>query len=335
MKICVFDVEDWEREAFAGLASTHELVFTHESLTPRNAEGYAEAEGISIFIDSRIDRAVLEAMPRLAVIASRSTGVDHIDLHACEQRGITVCNVPSYGTHTVAEHVFGLLLMISHRLEQAVDRTRKGDFSCKGLQGFDLYGKTLGVIGTGSIGTAVIRIAKGFGMQVLAFDTVPDEDRARELGFRYVDFDSLLRSADVVTLHVPAIPQTHHLIGRAQFDSMKAGVVLINTARGDVVDVRALVRALAERKLSAAGLDVLPNEPVVREEAELLRSVYEERHDLSTLLADEVLVRMRNVIITPHSAFNTREAVQRILDTTVENLRWFGRGQPTNTVAPP
>ena len=332
MKICVFDVEDWEREAFAALAPDHELVFTSESLAANNVRDYATAEAISIFMYSRIDRQLLDAMPRLAVIASRSTGVDHIDMDACAQRGVTVCNVPSYGKNTVAEHVFGLLLMISHRLEEAVERTRKGDFSSKGLQGFDLYGKTLGVIGTGEIGTAVIRIASGFGMQVLAFDQVPDQAKARALGFRYVDLDSVLRSADVLTLHVPATPKTHHLIGRAQFDAMKAGAVLINTARGDLVDVRALVRALAEGKLSAAGLDVLSNEPVVREEAELLRSVYEERHDSSTLLADEVLVRMHNVIVTPHSAFNTREAVQRILDTTVENLRGFGRGRPTNTV---
>jgi D-lactate dehydrogenase len=282
-----------------------------------------------------VDEAVVDALPDLRLVASRSTGIDHIDAGCCEAHGITICNVPSYGKHTVAEHVFGLLLMISHRLEEAVDRTRKGDFSARGLQGFDLRGRTLGVIGTGDIGRAVIRIARGFDMEVLAFDVEPDEQAAADLGFAYVGLEALLGRSDVVTLHVPSTPDTHHMIGRSEFDAMKEGVVLINTARGDVVDVKALARALGEGKVAAAGLDVLPGEPVVREEAELLRSVYERRHDLETLLADEVLIRMRNVIVTPHSAFNTREAVQRILDTTVENVKAFAAGEPRNVVSAP
>jgi len=193
----------------------------------------------------------------------------------------------------VAEHVFALLLAISHGLEQAIDRTRKGDFSSRGLEGFDLFGKTLGVVGTGHIGQHAIRIARGFGMEVLGYDVAPDEDAARELGFRYVSLEELLGASDV--------------------------------------DTRSPVRALAEGKL-AAGLDVLPEEPVIREEAELLRSVYERRHNLEDLLADHVLLRLRNVIVTPHSAFRTREAIQRILDTTVRNIDAFARGEPGNIV---
>lgn len=334
MKFRIFDVEPWERDAFKALAEEHEVTFTKEPLNAKTAYENAEVEGVSIFIDSELDRAVVEALPSLQVVASRSTGVDHIDMNACREHGVTVCHVPSYGENTVAEHVFALLLMISHRLEEAVERTRKGYFSPKGLQGFDLHGKTLGVIGTGDIGTATIRIAKGFGMEVLAFDVAADEQKAKALGFRYVDMDTLLRKSDVLTLHVPGSPKTHHLIGREQFAKMKHGAILINTARGDVVDVRALARALADGKVAAAGLDVLPNEPVVREEAELLRSVKAEHHDLATLLADEVLVRLKNVIVTPHSAFNTREAVQRIAETTVENLRSFARSHPVNVVTP-
>lgn len=332
MNITIFDLEDWEREAFDVLADQHEVRLLNEPLSTKNVEKHREAEIVSGFIYSKFSREVLYELTNLKLIATRSTGFDHIPLDLCRERDITVCNVPTYGNNTVAEHVFGLLLVISHKLEQAIDRTRKGDFSPKGLQGFDLLGKTMGIVGTGDIGRETIRIAKGFGMDVLACDIEPDEEAARRMGFRYVTMDELLAKSDVISLHVPANEKTRHLISRDEFEKMKNGVVLINTARGDIVDTRALVRALAEEKLSAAGLDVLPEEPVIREEAELLRSVYEERHDLNTLLANHVLVHMRNVVVTPHSAFNTREAVMRILDTTVANIRAYAEGRPINLV---
>jgi D-lactate dehydrogenase len=333
MKITIFDIEDWEREGFERLAGEHDLTLLAEPLSPENAGQHSDAEVVSGFVYSSFGDQVMEQLSSLKLIATRSTGFDHIPLEACRERGIAVCNVPTYGSNTVAEHVFGLLLTISHKLEEAIDRTRKGDFSPKGLQGFDLQGKTMGIVGTGDIGRETIRIAKGFGMDVLAFDVAPDEEAASQLGFRYVAMDELLANSDVVSLHVPASEKTRHLISRGEFEKMKDGAVLINTARGDVVDTKALVRALAEQKLSAAGLDVLPEEPVIREEAELLRSVYEQRHDLTTLLANHVLVHMRNVVVTPHSAFNTREAASRILDTTLANIRAFAAGEPINVVS--
>lgn len=332
MKLCFFDVEAWERHSLESLQADHEVACSEGPLTAASAEEHGDAESVSVFIYSKVDRQVLDAMPSLKFITSRSTGFDHIDIEECERRGITVSNCPGYGENTVAEHVFGLLLMISHRLEEAVERTRRGEFSPRGLQGFDLRGKTLGIVGAGNIGRETIRIARGFGMQVVAYDIKPDEEAARALEFDYVEMDYLLKNADIISLHAPANPKTYHLIGPAEFEKMKDGVVLINTARGDLVDIRALVRALAEQKVAAAGLDVLPHEPIVREEAELLRSIYEERENLSSLLADEVLIRMKNVIVTPHSAFNTREAVQRILDTTVQNIRQFVAGKPVNVV---
>jgi D-lactate dehydrogenase len=190
----------------------------------------------------------------------------------------------------------------------------------------------MGVIGTGEIGQNVIKIARGFSMKVLAFDVAPDEEAAERLGYEYVSFDDLLARSDVISLHVPGNEKTQHLIDADAFAKMKDGAVLINTARGQIVHNQALVRALAEGKIAAAGLDVLPEEPVIREEAELLRSVYERKHDLDALLADSVLMRLRNVVVTPHSAFNTREAVDRILDTTAGNIRCFLRGEPQNTV---
>jgi len=332
MKVIIFEVEPWEAKTFEQLQTEHEVQCVDESLTPDNADQYADAQIISTFLYSDVSATVLQQLPNLKLIATRSTGFDHIDTAYCQEKGITVCNVPSYGDNTVAEHTFGLLLSISHKLTEASDRTRKGDFSQAGLQGFDLRDKTLGVIGTGSIGEYVIGIAKGFRMQVVAFDVNPQPALAERLGFRYAELEQVLAAADVVTLHVPANPKTRHLIAQEQFDQMKAGVVLINTSRGEIVETNALIKALAEGKVAAAGLDVLPEEPVMHEEAELLRSVYQKQHNLDTLLADHVLLRLRNVIITPHSAFNTREAVQRILDTTADNVAHFIRGEAQNVV---
>lgn len=333
MKIAVFQVEPWEREAFERLGDEHKVVLTGGPLTRENAEEFADAQVISAFIYSELSEEVLERFENLELIATRSTGFDHVATGYCERNGITVSNVPSYGQNTVAEHVFGLLLALAHHLIEAVDRTRRGDFSLQGLAGFDLRGKTLGVIGTGDIGRCEIEIAKGFRMEVVAFDVQEKRELASQLGFEYAPMEEVLYRADFLTLHVPLNEQTRHLISGEQFEKMKDGVVLINTSRGAVVDVQALLRALADGKVAAAGLDVLPEEPTVREEAELLRSVFREQQNLEVLLADHVLLRMRNVIITPHSAFYTREAVGRILDVTVENIVSFARGEPQNVVA--
>jgi D-lactate dehydrogenase len=244
-----------------------------------------------------------------------------------------VSNVPSYGEATVAEHVFALLLTISHKLREALDRSHNGEFSPLGLEGFDLAGKTLGVIGVGSIGRHVVRIARGFEMNVVVFDLKPDSRLAAELGFHYLPFDVVLGEADILTLHVPATPATKNMISAAQFAKMKDGVVLINTARGSLIEPRALIQALRSRKVSAAGLDVMPDEPMIREEAELICSFFCERHDLRNLVADHILLRMPNVVITPHSAFNTVEAMGRILKTTVANIEAFAAGTPQNVVA--
>ncbi|MDD5232984.1 MAG: hydroxyacid dehydrogenase [Syntrophales bacterium] len=332
MKIAAFEVEPWECSAFGPLSRSHEIVFSEGVLNAETASAYEKAEIISIFIYSRIDAAVLDRLPSLRFIATRSTGFDHIDVPECTRRDVSISNVPRYGESTVAEHVFGLILMISHRLAESIDRTRKGDFSLKGLRGFDLRHKTLGVIGTGAIGRNVIEIASGFRMRVLAFDLRPDHELERLLGFTYSSFEDLLAHSDIVSLHVPAAPGAGHLIASREFEIMKRGAVLINTARGSLIDVEALLHALAAGRISAAGLDVLPEEPAIREEAELLRSFFRKNYDLSTLLADHILLRMRNVYITPHNAFNTREAVERILGTTIENIQAYIHGNQLNPV---
>lgn len=331
MRIAVFEIEDWERKAFERLKDGHDVQFVEGPLNAESAGRFEDCEIVSTFIYSDLDDAVLKQLDRLRMISTRSTGYDHIDLQVCKDRKVAVCNVPEYGENTVAEHVFGLLLTVSHHLYEAIDRTRKGDFSLQGLRGFDLRGKTLGVIGTGSIGRCVIGIARGFGMKVLAFDMKPDRDLERS-GVRYASLDDLLAGSDVVTLHVPGGEKTRNLISGREFAGMKDGAVLVNTSRGSVVDVKALVRALADGKVSAAGLDVLPEEPAVKEEAELIRSIFTKQYDLEALLSDHILLRLRNVYITPHSAFNTREALERILETTVDNIRSFIAGNPRNCV---
>ncbi len=335
MRMVVFEVERWEAEAFQGLESEHSLRYIAGPLTPENAADFAEVEVICPFIYSEINREVLDALPRLQLVTTRSTGYDHIDLEACRQRGITVCNVPSYGENTVAEHVFGLLLTISHNLTEAIERTRRGNFSPQGLQGFDLRNRTLGIVGTGAIGRHVIDIALGFGMRILAYDIHPDPVREAYEQVTYTSLEGLLSQSEVITLHLPETSQTRGLIDKDAFDRMQPGVVLINTARGGLVDVHALLQALASGRVRAAGLDVLPEEPVVREETEVLRSLFQEEYDYRTLLADHVLLRMRNVFITPHSAFNTQEALQRILDTTVANIEGYLAGQPQAVVVAP
>lgn len=332
MRIVILETEPWEESAFRRVAEEHEIHFSAEPLKVDHAESHANAEVLCPFIYSRLDGDCLQHLPNLRLISTRSTGVDHIDRSYCEEHGIVVSNVPTYGDRTVAEHVFALLLTISHKTFHAIDRTRKGDFSLQGLRGFDLAGKTLGVIGTGGIGQHVIKIARGFDMEVIAFDVKPQEDIAAQLGFVYRPLDRVLRNADIITLHVPGTEQTRHMLSHEQFAMMKDGAVLINTARGCLVDVEALMQAFADGKIRAAGLDVLADEPVVREEAELLHSAFRKRHNLETLLANHVLLRLRNAYITPHSGFCTEEAVERILDTTIENILAFARGTPQNVV---
>lgn len=336
MQVAVFEAAEWEHEACLQLEPRHRVRCTVEALTVDSAVRYADAEAITTFIKSAVTEPVLARLPLVRLIATRSTGYDHIDLEACRRRGVAVCNVPDYGDPTVAEHAFALLLAISRRLVEAADRTRAGDFRMEGLRGFDLAGRTLGVIGAGRIGRRVLQMGRGFGMTALATDDRPDPMVAAKLGFEYVSLDELLARADVVSLHVPGGPATRDLISDGQFARMKPGAVLINTARGGVVNASALVRALEEGRLAGAGLDVLSEEPLLREEAEIFRTgVQLPAERLRDLVAANALVRRRNVVVTPHIAYDTQEALRRILTTTLENIDAFAAGAPKNLVLAP
>ena len=336
MKAVFFETAPWERRYLvrAFKDSGLKAEFVPEPLSEATASRARGAAVLSVFIYSPLTRALIERLRGVKLIATRSTGFDHIDLAACRRRNILVSNVPAYGENTVAEHTFALILALSRNLHKAYVRTVKGDFSLEGLQGFDLKGKTIGVVGAGRIGMHVIKMAKGFGMEVLAYDTRRDPFLSDVLGFRYAPLDELLRGSDIVSLHLPYSASTHHLINRERFGRMKRGALLINTARGGLVDTDALVWALDQGIIGGAGLDVLEGEELVKEERQLLEKEFSKER-LVTALKNNILLHRENVVITPHIAFDSREALQRILDTTIANIRGFLNDQPVNLVGTP
>lgn len=332
-RICFFETRPWERE-FVSQSPLGRIncEFHVEVLRPELVPPGTEA--VSVFVHSRLDASTVNALPQtVRLIATRSTGCDHIDLRACRRRGIAVCNVPRYGEHTVAEHTFALILSLSRNVHRAHQRAlRHGFSSLEGLEGFDLQGKVLGVIGGGNIGLHVVKIARGFDMEVLVHDQRRIPILAEVLGFSYVGLEELLRRSDIVTLHVPLTRETHHLINRRTIRLMKPGALLINTSRGAVVELEALLMALDEGILRGAGLDVIEGEELLTEEAQLLAEG-RARSALKVLLEQRRLLEREDVVITPHIGFYSREALQRIISTTVDNVLAFLEGRPQNLVA--
>lgn len=337
MKFAFFSLDAWEKEYLNSRIITAggniSINYFDQPLDNTHLPQNLDFEIISIFVDSKIDQEVLSHLPNLKLIVARSMGFDHIDLKACLEKNIAVSYVPTYGSETVAEYTLGLILTLSRKIYQACQRVKVDhNFHVQGLRGFDLVGKTLGVVGTGRIGKNVVKLAKAFGMKVVAYDTLPDLEFAKTEGFEYLTLEETLQSSDIVTLHVPHMPQTHHLINKQTLAQFKKGAYFINTSRGAVVETEALVESLKEGNLAGAALDVLEEEGAIRDELDLLVSGQINEHDLSTILADHALIQMPNVIITPHNAFNSEEALQRILDTTIENIKSFISGTPQNLV---
>jgi D-lactate dehydrogenase len=331
MSVAFFEVKDWERAYLAERLPSDQAYFASGNLTTP-VEELRDFNALSVFIYSHVTRDVLNTLPELKFIATRSTGFDHIDVEACRSRGIAVSNVPSYGENTVAEHSIALLLMLSRKVHQSVLQMRSGRVDLAELTGFDLQGKTIGVIGAGHIGLHVIRIARGFGMRVLAFDIRRDPFLADLLGFEYVSMNQLLAESDIVTLHSPLTDKTHHLLGRDEFARMKPGAMIVNTARGGLIDTDALVEALESGKLGGAGLDVLEGEELIKEEKQLLQQPPDVER-LRMAVRNRVLLERDDVVFTPHNAFNSREALVRILEVTLSNLEAFRAGQPVHRVA--
>ncbi len=322
MNITFFETEKWQQDYLRAKLKNHKLRFFPECVTEEVLEAAKDTDILGVFIGSQVNRHALSHLPRLRLITTMSTGYDHIDLKAAKAHEVAVCNVPFYGENTVAEHAMALILSITRRIHQSYERTARGNFSNLELQGRDLKGKTLGVVGTGHIGRHVIRMAKGFEMNIVAYDAYPDKAAAKKLGFKYLTLPALLKEADIITLHAPYTKQTHHLINAASFKQMKQGVILINTARGGLIDTTAMVKALQSGKVDGLGLDVLEGEQYIKEEAEML-SVDFSKKDLKVNMENHILMHSDKVVLTPHNAFNSKEAVERILDTTVHNIEQF------------
>ena len=335
MKVACFETATWEKRFLARAFKQQKLSarFDRSALLEDNAQDATGAEIISVFIYSKLTAALLRKLPSLRFIATRSTGFDHIDLRECRKRRITVANVPSYGENTVAEHTFALILALSRNIHKAHVQTMKGDFSLAGLEGFDLKGKTLGIVGAGRIGLHVVKIAKGFGMNVLVSDVHKNLFLKEVLDFEYAPLEALLRQSHIVSLHTPYSASTHHMMDRKAFSLMRRGSLFINTARGGLVDTEALVWALDSGILSGAGLDVLEEESLVKEERQLLSKDFS-KEKLANALRTHILLHRENVVITPHIAFDSKEALQRILETSVQNIAAFISRNPINVVSP-
>ena len=326
MNILYLHKEDWEKEYIGSRFGGHQVYFS-KSFEETPPEVLNTAEILSVFVSHQCKTDELAKLPNLKLIAARSTGFDYVDVPA------EVVYVPSYGENTVAEFAFALLLSLSRKISDAHEQiTETGSFTQGNLRGFDLKDKIIGVVGTGRIGTNMIRMAKGFGMNVIAYDPFPKENLPNEMGFRYVSFEELLRESDIISLHAPLNEHTRHMIHSGNIQELKKGVFIINTARGGLIETEALEKALQDGIVLGAGLDVLEEEKDMSDELSLLNNPNPKIEELKNVLANHYLIRHPRVIVTPHIAFNTAEAVKRILDTTIENINSFAGGELKNRV---
>jgi D-lactate dehydrogenase len=321
MKVASFSTRNYDREFLsAANAKRHEIHFFEPHLKEATASLAAGFGAVCVFVNDRIDAAVIAKLASLGIrlIALRCAGYNNVALAAAKKHGITVVRVSAYSPYAVAEHTIGLMLALNRKLHRAYNRVREGNFALDGLLGFDMRGKTAGIIGTGQIGTVVARILSGFACSILVFDPAPNE-QCRSFGVRYVQLDELLAQSDIITLHCPLTPENEHMIGAPAIAKMKNGVMLINTSRGALLDTVAVIKALKSGKIGYLGLDVYEEEEQI---------FFEDRSGL--IIPDDVFARLLtfpNVLITGHQAFFTREALENIATTTIENITRFEEGQ--------
>lgn len=324
MKVAVYDTQSFDREYLTrkDWEFDHALSFFEAKLTPETAALAIGHPCISCSVGDQLDAKTLPLLAGLGVklIALRSAGYNHVDLNETDRLGLRVVRVPAYSPNAVAEHATALLLALDRHIPKAYNRVRDLDFSLQGLMGFDLFGKTVGLIGTGKIGSVMAKIMNGFGCRVLAFDPKPDAILAAAKQVTYVPLTELYMKSDIISLHVPLTPETHHIIAADALGLMKNGVYIINTGRGALIDTRALISGLKTGHIGAAGLDVYEEEEGV---------FYQDLSD--HVLKDDILARLLtfpNVLVTSHQAFFTREAVTNIARTTLQNITDFENGLP-------
>ena len=324
MKVGVFSTQPYDREPLgsANLQHGHELTFSEARLDMDTAAWAASFDAVVVFVNDSLGRGVLEKLRagNTRLIALRCAGFNNVDLAAAKELGLTVARVPAYSPHAVAEHAVGLILTLNRKYHRAYARVRESNFSLVGLGGFDLKGRSVGVVGTGAIGEVFGRIMLGFECRVLAYDPWPN-DRCRQLGMQYVSLNDLWRGSDIISLHCPLTPETHHLVNASALGKMRRGVMLINTGRGALIDARAAIAALKTGQLGYFGMDV-----------------YEEEENLffrdlsGQIVQDDVFMRLLtfpNVVVTAHQGFFTREALANIAETTIGNISAFERGEGT------
>ncbi len=325
MRVAVFSAKKYDREYLSAAAGgTHELLFFDPRLDETTAGLAAGCDAVCLFVNDNASRPALEVLAGLGVrhIALRSAGFNHVDIDAAGELGIRVARVPGYSPRAVAEHTVALMLALDRKIHRAYARVREGNFSLEGLLGFDLHLRTVGVVGTGKIGEAVCKILRGFGCRILAFDVIPNPT-CLEIGVEYVSLDELFASSDVVTLHCPLTPNTHHLVDAGAVSQMKPGVMIINTSRGGLVDTQAVVDGLKDGRVGYLGLDVY------EEEADLF---FEDLSD--QVIQDDVFSRLLtfpNVLVTGHQAFFTQNALEQIAQVTASNLDAMAAGLPLDT----
>ncbi|MGB7799647.1 2-hydroxyacid dehydrogenase [Buttiauxella sp.] len=322
MKLAVYSTKQYDKKYLEQVNTEYgfDLEFYDFLLTEKTAKTAHGCDGVCIFVNDDASRPVLEELKNQGVkfIALRCAGFNNVDLEAAKELGLPVVRVPAYSPEAVAEHAIGMMMCLNRRIHRAYQRTRDANFSLEGLTGFTMFGKTAGVIGTGKIGLAALKILKGFGMRLLAFDPYPSA-AAIELGVEYVDLPTLFAQSDVISLHCPMTPENYHLLNRAAFDQMKNGVMVINTSRGGLIDSQAAIDALKNQKIGALGMDVYENE----------RDLFFEDKS-NDVIQDDVFRRLsacHNVLFTGHQAFLTAEALTSISETTLENLRQLENGE--------
>lgn len=323
MKLAVYSTKQYDRKYLTQVNENYgfELEYFDFLLTARTAKTAVGCDGVCIFVNDDGGREVLEELAELGVkfIALRCAGFNNVDLDAAKELGLKVVRVPAYSPEAVAEHAVGLMMTLNRRIHRAYQRTRDANFSLEGLIGFNMHGRTAGIIGTGKIGIATLRILKGFGMRLLAFDPYPNP-QTLELGASYVDLKTLFREADVISLHCPLTPENHHLLNMDAFRQMKDGVMIINTSRGGLIDSQAAIEALKMQKIGSLGMDVYENE----------RDLFFEDKS-NDVIQDDIFRRLsacHNVLFTGHQAFLTAEALTSIAATTLQNLRQLENGGP-------
>ena len=319
MKIAVFNTKPYDEQFLQPALSSHEVVFFEPRLSSQTVELAAGFEVVCVFVHDDLDADCLQRLARggTKLIALRCAGFNNVDLAAAQRLDLKVVRVPAYSPYAVAEHTIGLMLALNRRLPRAYNRVREGNFALHGLLGFDMHGKTAGIVGTGKIGALVARILHGFGCRLLAHDVQENPD-CRDIGVSYVPLDELIRESDIISLHCPLIPATAHIINEAAIDAMRPGVMLINTSRGGLVDTQAVIRGLKSGKIGHLGLDVY------EEEDELFFE------DLSAdVIQDDTFMRLLtfpNVLITGHQAFFTTNALEEIARVTTENIAAYSHG---------